>query len=66
MILEGAMIVIAVLALTIFHPGVAFAGHWADANFKLKGRKTAEKDISGGSSNVEVERHGHAMMAANV
>ena len=66
MILEGVMILIAVLALTIFHPGVAFAGHWADANFKLKGRNTTEKDISGGSSNVDVGRHGHAMMAADV
>jgi hypothetical protein len=29
MILEGPMIIIAVLALTVFHPGLAFTGNWA-------------------------------------
>ncbi|MCJ1395671.1 hypothetical protein MMC18_008557 [Xylographa bjoerkii] len=39
MILEGAMIVIATILLTVFHPGLCFAGAWAAANFALKGRK---------------------------
>ena len=37
MILEGAMIVIASLTLTSFHPGVAFQGTWAEANFTVWG-----------------------------
>lgn len=36
--LEGPMIWIAVAALTFFHPGVAFAGQWKQANFSLRGR----------------------------
>ncbi|OJD32674.1 rta1 domain protein [Diplodia corticola] len=31
MILEGPMIIGAVLVLTVFHPGLAFAGRWAEA-----------------------------------
>lgn len=37
MILEGAMIVIASVALTSLHPGVAFQGSWAEANFTVWG-----------------------------
>lgn len=39
MILEGAMIVIATTCLTLLHPGVAFQGAWADANFTFRKRK---------------------------
>ena len=35
MILEGAMIVIASATLTTLHPGVAFQGSWAEADFTL-------------------------------
>jgi hypothetical protein len=38
MVLEGAMIVSAVLLLTSFHPGLAFMGRWHDASWSL-GRK---------------------------
>lgn len=41
MILEGALIVIACTALTIFHPGFAFRGKWHEADFKLKSQKMA-------------------------
>jgi len=36
MVLEGAMVIIAVLSLTIFHPGVCFGGLWGRANFTLR------------------------------
>jgi len=36
MILEGAMIIIACLSLTAFHPGFAFQGAWSNANFTLR------------------------------
>ena len=35
MILEGAMIVIASVTLTALHPGVAFQGSWAEADFTV-------------------------------
>ncbi|KAH7039905.1 putative RTA1 domain protein [Microdochium trichocladiopsis] len=31
MIFEGPMIMLATLALTVFHPGICFAGRWAEA-----------------------------------
>ncbi|KAF2840786.1 putative RTA1 domain protein [Patellaria atrata CBS 101060] len=40
MILEGAMISIASIALTIIHPGVAFAGKWDLGNFSFRNRST--------------------------
>lgn len=40
MILEGTMIAIAVLALTLVHPLFAFSGAWADAGWSLRGRST--------------------------
>jgi hypothetical protein len=42
MILEGAMIICAVLLLTIFHPGLAFMGRWHDASWSLGRRNTSE------------------------
>jgi hypothetical protein len=36
MILEGAMVTIACSCLTLLHPGIAFQGHWADADFKFR------------------------------
>jgi hypothetical protein len=41
MILEGAMVVIAVACLTAFHPGVAFAGSWAIAGWSFRAGKPA-------------------------
>jgi hypothetical protein len=38
MILEGMMIIIAVLALTLVHPLFAFSGAWADASWSLRGQ----------------------------
>ncbi|KAH7170008.1 RTA1 like protein-domain-containing protein [Dactylonectria macrodidyma] len=35
-VLEGVMIAIAAIALTIFHPGLAFKGRWGEANFQLR------------------------------
>jgi hypothetical protein len=36
MILEGAMVTIACICLTVLHPGVAFQGRWAEANFRVR------------------------------
>ncbi|KAL4974922.1 RTA1 like protein-domain-containing protein [Aspergillus desertorum] len=52
MILEAAMIAIAVIALTVFHPGVVWKGQWNEAVWSTRGkdeqryRKTASMDSS--------------------
>ncbi|KAH7012357.1 putative RTA1 domain protein [Macrophomina phaseolina] len=41
MVLEGPMIIIACIALTVFHPGVCFRGMWAEANWSFgKGKQS--------------------------
>ncbi|KAH7408998.1 RTA1 like protein-domain-containing protein [Cadophora sp. MPI-SDFR-AT-0126] len=48
MILEPPMITIAVVALTVFHPGIGFQGAWDGAK---KGYKEAATDVESRSSN---------------
>ena len=58
MILEGAMICIAVVCLTVFHPGSVFGKDWNVAAWKIRrtkptaGQKTAEDAM------VDVESKG--------
>ncbi|KAH8816921.1 putative RTA1 domain protein [Xylogone sp. PMI_703] len=40
MVLEGAMISLSAILLTVFHPGHAFKGKWSDAGWDKKPRKT--------------------------
>lgn len=48
MILEGPMIILAVLALTILHPGHVFDGHWQDASWSLrKSKSKSETELEG-------------------
>ena len=42
MVLDGVMIILASLALTVYHPGIAFQGEWQHANFPLRQRKEAQ------------------------
>ncbi|OCL03471.1 putative RTA1 domain protein [Glonium stellatum] len=46
MILEGAMIIVAVGALTACHPLFAFQGRWADAGWSLRGNVVSGKVMS--------------------
>lgn len=39
LVLEGAMVAIAVIGLSISHPGVAFRGLWDKADFQLLNRR---------------------------
>jgi hypothetical protein len=42
MVLEGGMVAIASICLTILHPGIGFRGTWSDVNFNLfRAKKTA-------------------------
>lgn len=41
MILEGAMICTAVIALTLFHPGLVFGANWDRAAWKVRGGKAS-------------------------
>ena len=36
MILEGPLIILAVLAMTVLHPGIAFGGKWSSAAWSVK------------------------------
>ena len=53
MILEGAMVVLAVLLLTVLHPAVAFQGNWHKANFALRKSKDAKMGAKDDSSDTE-------------
>ena len=39
LVLDGAMIALAVLCLTLFHPGMAFGGQWQAANWTFRSGK---------------------------
>ncbi|WAO92135.1 Hypothetical protein NCS54_00962900 [Fusarium falciforme] len=52
LLLEGTMILVACLCLTICHPGIAFQGRWVDADFSMKRRKD-----KGDSEEVVEGRH---------
>lgn len=48
------MIIIAVTMLTLFHPGVAFAGNWAAAGWKLRKAKGGEAAGAVEESKIEM------------
>ncbi|PWY94487.1 RTA1-domain-containing protein [Aspergillus sclerotioniger CBS 115572] len=47
MILEGAMIVIAIITLTVLHPGVCFDGLWDQTKWKFRGDNDMELMYAG-------------------
>ncbi|PNS15307.1 hypothetical protein CAC42_5478 [Sphaceloma murrayae] len=54
-ILEGPMIIIAVIALTVVHPGKCFAGYWSDANWTWRQKKQPDMSYAkDSSSSVEM------------
>lgn len=59
MILEGLMILLALIPLTVLHPGMAFQGSWNQANFKIRASK--DKLLSNGA--VEKQDQAAASMA---
>ncbi|KAL0258566.1 phospholipid-translocating ATPase rsb1 [Diplodia seriata] len=56
MILEGPMIFIACIALTVFHPGVCFRGRFGEADWSFGKRKGGERSKETGFSETEEER----------
>lgn len=44
MVLEGAMISLCAILLTLGHPGIGFAGHYHEADFKLRIKKKEEEE----------------------
>lgn len=42
LVLDGAMMAIAVLCLTASHPGLSFGGQWQAANWNFRSKKNAE------------------------
>jgi hypothetical protein len=54
MCLEGVVITLGSITLTVFHPGLVFGNHWRQADFSLKG-KTPRKHITQFSNpNIEI------------
>ncbi|EQB46069.1 Sphingoid long-chain base transporter RSB1 [Colletotrichum gloeosporioides] len=56
MILEGPMIILAVLAMTILSPGIAFGGKWNSATWSVKKSRDAAFTASG-SSMEDIQKH---------
>jgi hypothetical protein len=57
MILEGPMIIIAVLAMTVLHPGIAFDGKWSSATWGLKqSRKDASATRSSSVEDINLQQ----------
>lgn len=55
MILEGAMIIIASLALTIMHPGIGFGRQaWAEGDWHFRSKKEAAAEKHAGKGEGEV------------
>jgi predicted transporter len=46
MVLEGLMMVLAAIALTIYNPGRSFQGKWASTNFSFRHGSKTESDSS--------------------
>lgn len=62
MILEGPMIIIACVALTVFHPGVCFRGRWQEANWGFgKGKEAGAVGKKGFASSSESDVAGFEM-----
>lgn len=40
MVLDGVMVILAVICLTIFHPGYGFGKRWNEARFPFRTSKT--------------------------
>lgn len=60
MILEGAMIAIAGICLTALHPGIAFQGNYAGANFTMRGRRRPKNSTATtGESTPDEELQGY-------
>ena len=63
MILEGPMVIIACIALTVLHPGIGFQGAWLDADFAWRwwGRKSRAAVLVG-DEGVRGDREGGIKM----
>ena len=60
MILDGAMIALAVVVLTALHPGVAFGEQWHAANWSFRGNSGGKRKLAS-SAGGEDERELKAM-----
>lgn len=61
MILEGPMIILAVLAMTILHPGFAFGGLWSSATWSIRYSTRIASDTSSSSAHdlYTQQKHNH-------
>lgn len=58
MILEGPMIFLAVLAMTILHPGIQFGGQWSSAAWSVgQSRKSAYATVSSSMEHTSLQEN---------
>ncbi|KAF7887729.1 hypothetical protein EAF00_010023 [Botryotinia globosa] len=55
MILEGVMIAIACIGLTVIHPGIAMRGAWLEANFKFRSKHDGLEQLKRVSNGSDIE-----------
>lgn len=55
LVLDGAMVALAVVLLSALHPGPAFGGQWHAANWSLRTGKGKKKDSSSSEPNQKFE-----------
>ncbi|KAF1984894.1 RTA1-domain-containing protein [Aulographum hederae CBS 113979] len=68
MILEGPMIILATILLTVFHPGTCFQGMWGEATWSLRGKngKTDEEKFLGVGSEESLRNGGVGSREAGI
>jgi len=62
MVLDGTMVIIASIVLTVMHPGIGFGSAWQEANFSFRTRKDGNQVASSRNENMEEQE----MKAADV
>ncbi|KAF4627221.1 hypothetical protein G7Y89_g10936 [Cudoniella acicularis] len=56
MVLDGTMVALAGLCLTVFHPGIAFHGYWETADYKMKALQHAVSALGALHEHLESQR----------
>jgi hypothetical protein len=54
LVLDGAMVALAVLLLSVLHPGPAFGAEWHKANWSLRSKK-GKRNVEGGRGSLEMK-----------
>jgi hypothetical protein len=56
MILDGTMVIMACICMTVFHPGIGFGDRWAEAKFSFGRKEVVEVDPEDAVENSNKEK----------